>query len=475
MRESKMRRIVALLLALMLLGILAGCSGNESPSESSTTESISSQNPFQQNEENPINMGAISHGSRNINLDENERLLPLVYQGEEVYFEYYVNAIGNAKNVGFLMFIDGIPQPYRIDSIDAPNEYMHIFNLESDNIDLPFTFIFSPVIGNQGDDLSVSIISIYNPSFRPDMDKTTSYGGYHEILPAAYTLHFETDAEPLDVTSDTVYGTVSLSNMQFYSEYGNEYLYRENEAIAKLFSGRAVSDFAYTEMYQYYLEYDFSALLVILICLYGLVGVFVSEKEADMDTLLLTTISGGKKTVVAKIIASAFFIVAVCMWFWVLDFAAFSVSFNSLEAAALPLYALQNFEYASVNLTLGQFAILSAGIKTLGMLVIGMSGLLISSKSKNALLPFAMSLVLSVGIILFQEMAAGSGNVLIKVLNPFVLVANSELFRKIEFINIFGTPILSYVMAMLFAAILGGVLTVMLMASARKSTIAMRK
>ena len=207
-----MRRIVALLLALMLLGILAGCSGNESPRESSTTESISSQNPFQQNEENPMNMGAISHGSRNINIDENERLLPLVYQGEEVYFEYYVNAIGNAKNVGFLMFIDGIPQPYRIDSIDAPNEYMHIFNLESDNIDLPFTFIFSPVIGNQGDDLSVSIISIYNPSFRPDMDKTTSYGGYHEILPAAYTLHFETDAEPLDVTSDTVYGTVSLSN-----------------------------------------------------------------------------------------------------------------------------------------------------------------------------------------------------------------------------------------------------------------------
>ena len=269
--------------------------------------------------------------------------------------------------------------------------------------------------------------------------------------------------------------SLAQDNMQFYSEYGNEYLYRENEAITKLFAGRVVSDFANTEMYQYYLEYDFSALLVILICLYGLVGVFVSEKEADMDTLLLTTISGGKKTVWAKIIASSFFIMAVCMWFWVLDFAAFSVSFNSLEAAALPLYALQNFECASVNLTLGQFAILSAGIKTLGMLVIGMSVLLISSKSKNALLPFAMSLVFSVGIILSQEMSAGSGHVLIKVLNPFVLVANSELFKKIEFVNLFGTPILSYVTAILFAAILGGVLTTMLMASARKSTIAMRK
>ena len=264
-------------------------------------------------------------------------------------------------------------------------------------------------------------------------------------------------------------------NMQFYSEHSNEYLYRENEAIAKLFTGRSISDFAYTEMYQYYLEYDFSALLVILICLYGLIGVFVSEKEADMDTLILTTLSGGQKTVMAKIIASAIFIMIVCMWFWVLDFAAFSFSFGSLEAASLPLYALQNFEYASVNLTLSQFSLLSAGIKTMGMLVIGMIVLLISSKSKNALFPFAMSLVLCGGIILAQEMVAGSGNVLMTALNPFALVANSELFKKVEFINIFGTPILSYAAAVLFAAVTGIAITVSLITSARKSTITARK
>jgi len=126
-------------------------------------------------------------------------------------------------------------------------------------------------------------------------------------------------------------------------------------------------------------------------------------------------------------------------------------------------------------MSMSQYAFLSAGVKTLGMLVIGMAVLLISSKSKNALIPFLASLILSGGMILAQEMTAGSGNVITKILNPFILVANKELFSKVEFTNLFGTPILSYVAAIVCAVVSGGVLILLIMLSARKSTVAIRK
>lgn len=104
-------------------------------------------------------------------------------------------------------------------------------------------------------------------------------------------------------------------NMVFYNKLGNNYKYRENDIIASLFASRHISEFSYTEMYQYYLEYDFSSLLVLLICLYGLVGVFASEKETDMDILILTTVSGGRKTLISKIVASMLFVLFICLWF----------------------------------------------------------------------------------------------------------------------------------------------------------------
>ena len=339
--------------------------------------------------------------------------------------------------------------------------------------------------GQMTDEKIDNLMAVYRPLEQQTADRTAStamdnpdtytgnvYSDYY-MLKWCYVQPMEYAYMYRDTADDIV--QKAQENIQFYSDHGNEYLKKENANISKLFEGRKISDFAYTEMYQYYLEYDFSALLVILICLYGLVGVFVSEKEADMDTLLLTTVSGEKKTVLAKTIASALFVISVCVWFWALDFIVFSFSFGSLEAAATPLFALQNFQYSSVNMSLGQYAFLSAGIKTVGMLVIGMAVLLISSKSKNALLPFLASLVLSGGMILAQEMTAGSANIIAKILNPFILVANKELFSKVEFANLFGTPILSYIAAIVCTVITFGILFSLIILTARKSTIAARR
>nr|WP_314459811.1 ABC transporter permease [uncultured Clostridium sp.] len=264
-------------------------------------------------------------------------------------------------------------------------------------------------------------------------------------------------------------------NITFFHDLGNEYKVNENKKIAKLFSGRVITNFSYTEMYQNYLKYNFSSLLVLLICIYGLVGVFVVEKESNMDMLLLTTEAGGKKTITAKLLASMFFVLFVCLWFWLLDFVVFGLVFHSFEATDSPIFALKSYENASVNLTLGQYSVISALIRTGGMLIIGLAFLLISLRSKNALIPFIWNIILVSIIVIFNEILTGSDYILAKIINPFILVGNNALFSKVEFINFFGVPIFSYFAASGFAALSGIILIILIYKLAKKNVIEKRR
>jgi hypothetical protein len=204
------------LLLMTLVVLIVGCSNESQNSnkDDSDNTNISNDNPFELNDEDAVIMGTIGHGFVNPKLDESGRRLPLQYNGGELEINYYVNASGKAKNVGFLVFVDGIPQPYKFNTTEAPYEYMHIINLEEDNKDTPFTFFFTPVKGKQGDTLNVSITSIYNPAFIPDMKETSSYGGYHEALGVVNPLFFEKNAEALEASKIPKYdylNNVSLS------------------------------------------------------------------------------------------------------------------------------------------------------------------------------------------------------------------------------------------------------------------------
>jgi len=329
------------------------------------------------------------------------------------------------------------------------------------------------------------LLSIYKPIEKQTADLTASrrmdnpntytgnvYSDYYlltwyYIQPMEYAYMYQSTANDIVRRAQ--------ENITFFHDLGNEYKLNENKKIAKLFSDRVITNFSYTEMYQNYLDYDFSSLLVLLLCLYGLVGVFVVEKESDMDMLLLTTEAGGKKTIAAKLSASLLFVSFICLWFWLLDFIAFGLIFHSFDATNSPLYALKSYENASVNLTLGQYSILSALIKTVGMLVIGLTFLLISLKSKNALIPFVWNFIFVSILVILNETLAGSGHVIVKIINPFILVENNELFSNVEFINFFGIPVLDYFAASGFAALLGIILTILIHKAAKKNVIAERR
>ncbi|SDZ68336.1 hypothetical protein SAMN05421736_1346 [Evansella caseinilytica] len=187
------------LLLMVFIVLAAGCSNQHSEKNGEEAVTNSSGNPFEVDEEETVMMGSISHGYDNPELDEKEEImLPLSYDGGELVINYSVSASGKAKNVGFLVYVDGIAQPYKLNTTDSPYEYMHILDLEEDDKDTPFMFVFTPVTGKKGDTVNVTITSVYNASFIPDMEETTSYGGYHETLETTRQLVFNKDADPLD-------------------------------------------------------------------------------------------------------------------------------------------------------------------------------------------------------------------------------------------------------------------------------------
>ncbi|MGE7997840.1 ABC transporter permease [Lysinibacillus sp. NPDC093190] len=245
--------------------------------------------------------------------------------------------------------------------------------------------------------------------------------------------------------------TTAKKNKDFFESIENEYEYRKNAAIVEMYKGRIIPSFSYVEMYKNLIHYDFSTILVILICIYALVNVFIFEKETEMDLLLLTTKAGGSKTVLAKIMASVIFVCFVSSWFWLIDFAAFAIIFESLEGTFSPIYSIENFVNSSIDVNLGEFVILSNLLKTVGILVLALVVLFVTTLFKNTLAPFIISLILTFGSIYIQEMNMGSSRILLKVLNPYTLIVNRELFRNTEFVNLFGYPVISYILALIFS------------------------
>lgn len=105
-----------------------------------------------------------------------------VFQGEEVTIPFQVEGCGLLveHGVGFLLFVDGKPQPYRT-SANGEYSYVHGFKKEDctyiystkdpetgENMDhyrLEVDFIFEPVAGEKGDYLECKIVRMYYPDY----------------------------------------------------------------------------------------------------------------------------------------------------------------------------------------------------------------------------------------------------------------------------------------------------------------------
>lgn len=240
---------------------------------------------------------------------------------------------------------------------------------------------------------------------------------------------------------------------ELYESRGITWKAAESRAFAKIFQNRKISQFADTRYIQTWLNHDYSSMLVLLLCLFGLCTVFVTERETEMYMLQRTSRLGGGVTVAAKLTASALFTVLVCVLFYGEDFLVLQEISGHWEALSSPVYAIRNLEATPLNMTIGQFVLWSGGVKMLGMLSCGCLILLCSCLCRRVLTTFVAGFGTIMALVVLQEFCRT--RYALKWLNPMELVLVREIVTDAAFVNLFGHPV------PLHDFVIFGVLTVM--------------
>ena len=185
------KRLIAASLMCGALLSLAACGSYAIPDSTPPPSQTITTNPFDEAEEDAGFLGMLTHGAASLGSSGEGKRLPFPYDGGEFRLEYRFSLTGKMDTVGFLLFLDGKPQPYKVNDTTAEYAYCHSFPAGEDQ---GFSFLFEPVAGRTGDTLALTVVSITNPDFKPDMESTSSYGWYHKTLDSCVELQFNADA-----------------------------------------------------------------------------------------------------------------------------------------------------------------------------------------------------------------------------------------------------------------------------------------
>ncbi len=182
--------------AVAISCFLSGCGGNsavgQKPEEPDTSTSISGDltEMFDQGSSS-MEVGSFSYGWP----DERD-VFP--YSGEPLKIPFMLRGtLESPQEVGLLLFVDGIAQPYSAvlaDGTELTDAYMQTFQLEQD-VENIFNLVFQPVTGKAGDNLSIQAITILRPSYLPEGMENPNYGFYHSAnITIPLQIAFEKDA-----------------------------------------------------------------------------------------------------------------------------------------------------------------------------------------------------------------------------------------------------------------------------------------
>lgn len=220
---------------------------------------------------------------------------------------------------------------------------------------------------------------------------------------------------------------------------GNSFEASKNAAIALDFYGRHIDAFGDTRQYEVLFFYDYSSMLILLFSVFGLCGVFVTERETEMTMLLGTTRRGGRDTAAAKLAASLIFTLFLCLVFYTQDFLTLHLLAGRPECLGSPVYVLRFLETTPLTMPLWQYFLWAGMMRTLGMMGCGCLILLVSALTRRVLSAFSLSLVLLVGGSL---LASGSHTrFYLKWFNPLELVLLRDCILESRFVNLFGSAV----------------------------------
>lgn len=153
----KFRSAITVLLILSILTGLVACKEKQNPEDT-----FSGENPFSSDFTNSEDV-MFAYGFGIISPAAEETIK---YDGEPIEIEYYIDNVGATMSSGMSIFVNGIPQAYRVE--DSKEEtYMYITEVPEKTIKrIKISLI--PVTGVKGEILNIRFISILNPQIRPN-------------------------------------------------------------------------------------------------------------------------------------------------------------------------------------------------------------------------------------------------------------------------------------------------------------------
>lgn len=233
-------------------------------------------------------------------------------------------------------------------------------------------------------------------------------------------------------------------NVRFYSGI-NDYEVKKNTLIADAFKGRYVNYYVKSVGWTRLFDYKFSTILVMLMIVLAFSPVFSGERAGGFDKLIIS--SGKRKTAVrSKLITMGIFTFAVTLLFFLLDI-LYVVVFHGLYCFEAPVYAIKEYMNCPFTVTLLGAVVLSFSGRLLAMLFFAALVGFISSFGKNTALSLFLSMVSGAVLIALSD-------ILPEWLNPLGLAYSSHFFEKFSVVNIFGVPVFSAGIALIFVILM---------------------
>lgn len=233
----------------------------------------------------------------------------------------------------------------------------------------------------------------------------------------------------------------ALENVEFFTSIGNTFEVKKNREIHSLYSGRGLSEVYNTDGYYNLLKYEFTCIPICFMLIIGLAGIFVGEKSVGMRELLCSCSKGGGKVFLSKIAAGYIYVMFVFLWFTLLDLVCFGIiyGFNGGEA---PIYAIEMFKNIPLNCSVTGFVMFALILRLVGLFTVSSIIMAISACVSQASVCGVVATAMT-ALLLFAD---NLGVDVIARISPIRLIVSAKLFEKYNVINVFGTPISSYLL-----------------------------
>ncbi len=195
---------------------------------------------------------------------------------------------------------------------------------------------------------------------------------------------------------------ISSENAAYYEKTGRQAPLRYNRHILETYSDRTISNFYETKNWKYYLNYSFSNLCILFVVIAALSGLFASERESRMSTLLLTSRYGKTKTFAGKAATGLLVTAGVTLLFIIEDFICFMATFQ-YKGLLEPIYSVEEMQFCIYDVSILTYLLIMAGMKLAGMLAIACVIMLASALAGSNLSAVVLSLLGILPMLVFNE------------------------------------------------------------------------